>query len=140
MKSSELGLGGAAARWVPHALDLVVSANYDGSSRMHVVTQEPFRRMGMNLARLVGVLRIDDIDTNAGVTLKLQHSPDGQKWQDASSPIVTEQTSVDDYTGSNSTPEELLPHLRLVVLCRDTVGTNQLTARVSVWGDYLYRV
>lgn len=118
----------------------MVQANYDGSSRQYVVSPDDMRTMGLNLAELIVGLRIDMIDTNAGVTAKLQYSLDGQTWNDGASPLVTEKTATGDYVGSNSTSTELLPNLRVALVVRDMVGSNQLTARVSVWAYYLYRV
>lgn len=127
------------ALWLVLVEDLVIQANTDGSTRQFIVTPEKYRALGLDLDELLACVRINDIDTNAGVTTKQQFSFDGQNWTDASSAVISEKTATGDYCGSNTTSTELMPYVRTAVVIRDTVGTDGLTARISVWAYYKYR-
>ena len=85
---------------------------------------------------LVGV-DLDQLDTNAGVTVKWQWSLDGSKWLDGDT-LITEKTSNGTFTGTLSNANQMTPFGRVVVEVRDTTTANQVGGMISAWGYYQY--
>ncbi len=131
---------GSAAVYMALVEDVNITSNSDGTARMHVLSPIAANAMGLNLASFLCCMRISSLSTNGGVTVKYQFSFDGVNWQDAASALISEKTSAGSSEGLHNTETEQTPFLRIVATVRDTVGSAQINAPVSVWGYYKYRV
>lgn len=118
--------------------DLFITSLGTGAAQKYVITPKKFIALGLNLAEFVAGLRISNLDTNGGITLKWQWSLDGVIWSDGST-VMSEKTAKGDYRAVFSTNDELLPFVRLILEVRDTTAALQKTAQVSVWGYYKFR-
>ncbi len=123
--------------WIQNDQDITLLSNVDGTVRTTILTPREKWGLPLGLSELLVGLRVSDLTTNGGVTIKWQWSLDGRTWKTGTT-IITEKTSANDYTGDFSAPAERTPFGRVVAEVRDTVASNQISATVTSWGLYRY--
>jgi hypothetical protein len=133
-------LRSTGAVWVQLLEDITLTSNADGTLRYHVLTPPELQTMGLNLESFLGCMRISSIDQNCSVVLRYQYSFDGYAWLDATAPVIGSQTTAGSTTGEHSDSTEITPFLRIRAAVVATSGSVQVTARMSVWGYFRYRV
>ena len=121
--------------------DFLIESNANGSLRTIVLTPKRMWGLGLNLADFTTMLRIANLTTNGGVTVKWQYSFDGINWKVSSTDAVAQKTANGDYASAFTGAADMLPFVRLSVEIKDTTaGALQMTAEIGVWAYYKYRV
>ncbi len=126
------------ATYIQFQDDVLLDANGDGSAKTHILTPKAYWSLGLGLNAFIACLNVTELAPNCGVTVKWQWSVDGVNWNTGAT-VITEKTAMGSYTGSQTSRTELTPYCRIVLEVRDTVGTVQVTARLSAWGHYWYQ-
>jgi hypothetical protein len=123
---------GPKAVYVGVAEDLQVESLALGGVRKYVVTPKKYWGLPMASTQFMAGLRLGEISSNGGVTVKYQWSLDGVVWKTGAT-LIPEKTQSDDYTGDHVVGSEKTPFGRLLVEVRDTTSTAQVTAEISVY-------
>jgi hypothetical protein len=128
------------ATYVNLCTDLSVTSLATGLTQTYSITPTNLYGLGLNLAEFVACLRISDI-TGTGATVKLiwQYSFDGSNWKDGDD-VITDKTTKGETVGAFSTNLQLTPFVRVALKIWQATPTVQVTALVSVWGYYKFRV
>jgi len=124
--------------WLQNGQDITLLSNADGSARTTILTPSQYWGLPLGISDLLAGLRVSQLTTNAGVTVKWQYSLDGRFWRTGAT-VISQVTAVDDYTALFNTAAQKTPFGRLVAELQDTsVGNSQMTAVVTSWGLYRY--
>lgn len=115
-----------------------VSSKANGTLREYVVTPKRYWGLGLGATVFKAMLRIDQIDANTQVSVKLQWSIDGVNWQPGQV-LISNKTVVGPYVGESTTAEEQIPYVRLLVAIQQETPSSQVDATVSVWTYARYR-
>ena len=118
--------------------NLDISSKANGTPRDYVVTPRRHWGLGLGATAFKALLRVDQIDTNTKVELKLQWSVDGAVWQTGQT-LIASRTTVGPAVGESTVPAEQVPFVRfLVTIEQESSPTSQVDATISVWAYARY--